>query len=498
MSEQKPPNPRRRKFFENFFVNLGREAGKAYAELRKAREELSNLEHELTISFEDPAPALDDSPTVMARLDEIDAELIQVKAQAEALIDRTESLQMLAEADRELLRQLLERLPERKEELAEPPADSPEPEEVAQRRRDLARRLNEVIRLLLVWLAARSPDVLAETIFSNEIWPWAKTQWQTLFAEAEASGLIETSPLPTSITAPPPQPVEPPTPVETPRPPRREQGRSRTSFPELVPVPAGWFWMGSDKRQDKNAYDDKLPQHRLHLPAYRIGRTPVTVTQFEAFVKATGYQTTAEKEGSAWVWTGGSQWETIQGANWRHPRGPDSDVSGKEQHPVTCISWYDARAYCDWLSRELGQAMRLPTEAEWEKAARGTDGRLYPWRNEAPDESRCNFNMNVKDTTPVGKYPRGASPYGCLDMAGNVLEWTQSLWGKDVQKPDFGYPYNPNDGREDIDAPDSVRRVLRGGSFRSDRLVVRCACRIRGLPGIRFNLYGFRVVSPGL
>ncbi len=285
------------------------------------------------------------------------------------------------------------------------------------------------------------------------------------------------------------------------------QGNERAAAPELVapavvikrgpiefdwaPIPAGEFLMGSDKTKDTQAYDDETPQHPLYLPEYRIARVPVTVAQFAAFMAANpGYRTTAEQQGSAWSYTG-STWEEVKGADWAHPRGPGSDVRAKQDHPVTCVSWHDALAFCKWAG------VRLPTEAEWEKAARGDKGFIWPWGDREPNSGVCNFNMTVGDTTPVGSYPDGKSPYGVLDMAGNVWEWTSSLWGKDRQKPEFGYPYDAKDGRENPNAPDSVVRILRGGSFWNDAQNVRCACRLRLNPLVRDVNFGFRVVSPG-
>jgi formylglycine-generating enzyme required for sulfatase activity len=137
---------------------------------------------------------------------------------------------------------------------------------------------------------------------------------------------------------------------------------------------------------------------------------------------------------------------------------------------VVYVSWNDVCGYCTWLSRLINKQVRLPTEAEWEKAARGDgDKRPYPW-GETFDMVKCNSGaLGLDDTTPVGVFPAGASPYGCLDMAGNVWEWTCSLWG--------GYPYNPHDGRENLDVPDDASRVLRGGAFWRDRQSVRCASR---------------------
>jgi formylglycine-generating enzyme required for sulfatase activity len=260
---------------------------------------------------------------------------------------------------------------------------------------------------------------------------------------------------------------------------------------EFVRVPAGKFLMGS-KEDDPLAFDNEKPQHTVELPSeYWIGRTPVTNAQFAAFVQASGFRTTAEEKGSGWAYDG-EEWKETQGADWQHPRGPKSDLSGKDNHPAVQISWLDAQTYCAWLNQvhggELpaGWGYRLPTEAEWEKAARGEYGNEWPWGDSQPDASRCNFNMHVKDTTPVGQYsPQGDSPYGAVDMVGNVWEWTHSIWK--------GYPYSQEDGREAEGG--SEARVLRGGSFNYNLQVVRCACRYGNLPGYRLGYSGFRVAA---
>ena len=266
---------------------------------------------------------------------------------------------------------------------------------------------------------------------------------------------------------------------------------------ELVRVPAGEFVMGTRTADiagllkayggEQAWYEWEVPQHRLALPEYTIGKTPVTVSQFELFVKATGYRTAAEEEGWGWVWTGQAL-QQEQGASWRHPRGAKSDVASKGDHPATQVTWHDAQAFCRWAN------MRLASEAEWEKAARGVDGRVFPWGDQAPDDSLCNFGMKVGDTTPVSRSVKGASPYGVLDMAGNVWEWTGSLWGTDGNKPEYGYPYNPTDGREDLQAANPIWRVVRGGSYIYGDGSVRCACRGKSDPGRRSDNIGFRVV----
>jgi formylglycine-generating enzyme required for sulfatase activity len=238
--------------------------------------------------------------------------------------------------------------------------------------------------------------------------------------------------------------------------------------PDLTLIPAGKFLMGSDPQKDPHAHEREQPQHTLHLPDYYLGKTPVTNAQYAAFVSASGHR---------------------QPEHWQDGAPPP----GKQDHPVVHVSWYDAVAYCRWLSEAAGKPYRLPSEAEWEKGARGSDGRLYPWGDEW-DVGRCNTKeSNAGDTTPIDAYPQGASPYGLLDMAGNMYEWTLSLWGKDMKEPDFVYPYDPGDGREDVKVDKGVQRVLRGGAFYYDAVYARAAHRVRSYPDYRVRTRGFRV-----
>jgi len=239
--------------------------------------------------------------------------------------------------------------------------------------------------------------------------------------------------------------------------------------PEMILIPTGEFLMGSDPIRDVNIDDHEQPQHSLYLPDFYLARTPVTNIQYEIFVEETGY----------------------------HP--PDYWKKGrfskyKDYHPVVRVSWHDAMAYCRWLSEVSGDLYRLPSEAEWEKGARGCDGRLFPWGNHW-NPKLCNAIEGGKpdDTTPVGAFPQGASPYGLLDMAGNVWEWTISLWGSDFSEPAFKYPYDPNDGRENLDADDKTYRILRGGTFNDFPGLVRCAARLWYFPSSRYWDRGFRV-----
>jgi formylglycine-generating enzyme required for sulfatase activity len=238
--------------------------------------------------------------------------------------------------------------------------------------------------------------------------------------------------------------------------------------PELILIPAGEFLMGSDPQQDEDAFDGEQPQDRLYLPDYYLARTPVTNGQYRAFVAATGR-------------------EAPEG--WRN-RIP---ARCEEDHPVVYVSWFDARDYCQWLSEATGRSYTLPSEAEWEKGARGIDGRIYPWGNQW-DTTRCNsLESRLGATTSVRAYPQGASPYGVLDMVGNVSEWTRSLSGTSPERPDYRYPYRPTDGRENLDAGQEVARVLRGGAFYRYLRHGRCAYRDWDYPNSRNDYIGFRV-----
>jgi len=270
----------------------------------------------------------------------------------------------------------------------------------------------------------------------------------------------------------------------------------------MVYVPEGNFTMGSTDSQVSQlesqygcdgCFDDEKPQHTVYLDAFWIDKTEVTNAMFQAFVSASGYTTDAEKGGVAWVFDPNSgSWSEVSGANWLHPRGPSSSLNDLQNHPVVQVSWNDAAAYCDWVGA------RLPSEAEWEKAARGTDGRTYPWGNQNPAGDRLNFadaNLNVdwadktinegyQFTAPVGHYPRGASPYGALDMAGNVWEWVADWYAENYYADSLSSnPPGPASG-------DS--RVLRGGSWVNLGYVVRSAYRGRGVPDYRHGNIGFR------
>ena len=249
----------------------------------------------------------------------------------------------------------------------------------------------------------------------------------------------------------------------------------------MVYVPAGEFYMGSPPGVGE---DDEHPRHKVDLDGYWIDQTEVTNQQFEGFVQATGYRTDAEQLGEARVYLAG-QWQGISGADWRHPEGPASNLSGRSMYPVVNVSWYDAHAYCTWAGA------RLPSEAEWEKAARGTDERMYPWGNEKASCTYAVINAGTKDGCgqgsrpwPVGSKPRGASPYGALDMAGNVWEWVNDWYAETyyAESP-LSNPSGPATGQA---------KVARGGSWHFAADMLRAVDRVREAPDKRNTNLGFR------
>jgi len=264
----------------------------------------------------------------------------------------------------------------------------------------------------------------------------------------------------------------------------------------MILIPAGEFLMGSADT-DKQAQANEKPQHRLYLPAYFIERAPVTNAQFRRFMETGGYANPAwwPDARAAGHWKEGkfldpynNNQPTDQPRYWT-----DAKWSGDTQ-PVVGVSWYEALAYARWTGK------RLPTEAEWEKAASwekeqggvGEKKRVYPWGDTwQPD--RCNSReTSLQKTTPVGQYsPAGDSPYGLVDMAGNVWEWCSTRWDNENDKP-YSYPYTPDDGREDLSGSDKIVRVLRGGSWYNAADGVRCARRNWDYPRDWNYYWGFR------
>ena len=241
--------------------------------------------------------------------------------------------------------------------------------------------------------------------------------------------------------------------------------------PGMAPIPGGSFVMG-DAEGDAN----ETPKP-ANVGAFSLMRLEVTNHQFSVFVAATGHRTDAEKSGYGYVWD--RTWERVPGAAWRYPNGTGSSIDGIRDHPVVQVSARDAAAFCAW------HGLRLPSEAEWEFAARGAENRRYPWGMSPPGtetERRANFGTvaccgpdatdGYRRTAPVGGYSHGASPFGILDMAGNVWEWTAS-------------PYREPGGQV----------ALRGGGWGNNPYCLRVAYRHGNPPDIGLDMVGFRCAS---
>lgn len=231
--------------------------------------------------------------------------------------------------------------------------------------------------------------------------------------------------------------------------------------PNWVTIPAGKFWMGDDKSQ----YDDERPAHQVFLPEYQIARVPITNAQYALYLQDVKNIKVRPPD----YWLG------------------NSVPPGLENHPVVNVSWYDAMAYCRWLGQKIEKAVNLPSEAEWEKAAKGNrEKRDYPWGNIWRQQHCNSLELGFKDTTPVGLFLNGESYYHLLDMSGNVWEWTRTVWN-DCSK----YPYQ-DDNKDDSD--EELPRILRGGSFQNPSNLVRCTYRHWFYPLRKFRDYGFRIV----
>ena len=230
---------------------------------------------------------------------------------------------------------------------------------------------------------------------------------------------------------------------------------------EFVYVPAGEFWMGADEN-DWDAEDYEKPKHKIYLDGYWIGRYPATNEQYARYIQETNQKFPDY---------------------WKNGQIPIN----KEDHPVIFVRKYDAENFTKWLSQKCNKRIKLPTEAQWEKAARGPVGCKYPWGDEEPNANLLNYDCNIDDTTVIGSYPSGASPYGALDMAGNVWEWVADWYGENY--------YNVSPPRNPTGPGSGDHCVLRGGSWYSIKYDVRSSYRfIRNADDENDNI-GFRCAA---
>jgi formylglycine-generating enzyme required for sulfatase activity len=233
----------------------------------------------------------------------------------------------------------------------------------------------------------------------------------------------------------------------------------------MVYIPAGWFTMGSN-----HGDSDEKPVHQVYLDAFYISKYEITNSQYCVFLNEVGNQS-----------EGGATWLDINDSDCKilYKDGKYVPKKGYEKHPVVEVSWYGARAYCQWAGG------RLPTEAEWEKAARGgLEGKKYPW-GDIIDSSKANYNNNVGDTTKVGSYP--PNNYGLYDMAGNVWEWCNDWYDSNYyNNSPTNNPQGPSSG---------TYRVIRGGGFCNVANYCRCAFRYSGSPRNSGTILGFRLIK---
>ena len=237
--------------------------------------------------------------------------------------------------------------------------------------------------------------------------------------------------------------------------------------PETVQLPAGPFWMGSQAGEGIPSYE--TPLHEVTLPAFRIGKYPVTNKQYEYFIAETRI-------------------EVPRQLGWDGQRAPGD----REQHPVSGVTWYEAMAYCNWLSKKRERPYALPNEAQWEKACRSGSRCRYPW-GDSFDPARC--NQGRETVARVDAYP-AQNDYGLFDLVGNIRQWTCTIWEQGETAGPGPYPWR-EDGRNDLQANSEMPRVLRGSSLKDPPALHRCSLRRGDLPESRGFIgarYGFRVV----
>ncbi|MGB5061143.1 MAG: SUMF1/EgtB/PvdO family nonheme iron enzyme, partial [Candidatus Promineifilaceae bacterium] len=250
-----------------------------------------------------------------------------------------------------------------------------------------------------------------------------------------------------------------------------------TLEPDLIPIPAGPFLMG----EEKDTVTIQEP--------YAIGRYPVTNAQFQMFVDDGGYMPKWQNCWTAegWQWCGENGHTRIY-----ELRG---GFIGANQ-PVLSVSWYEAVAYSRWLAAKTGNPYRLPTEAEWERAARHTDGRTYPWGETWQDGIANTKEAELGGTTAVGVFPGDTAVCGALDMGGNVWEWCQTR-RRDEKGNSYPLPYRHDDGREELAGGNDIWRETRGGVYAGEKKWSRCSARFGYSPDFDLGHYGFRLaLSP--
>ncbi|MGI9303441.1 MAG: formylglycine-generating enzyme family protein [Gammaproteobacteria bacterium] len=252
----------------------------------------------------------------------------------------------------------------------------------------------------------------------------------------------------------------------------------------MIRIPAGELLMGTNDGEAAEA-----PPHKVTLSSFLIDRFEVTNAAFETFVQATGHVTDAERNDKGWHWEG--EWATVAGADWRHPRGPESTIDALAEHPVVQVSWNDARAFCAWRNK------RLPTEAQWERAARGGGDRRYAWGNALPaiaETYRASYGADeccapdeadgYRYTAPSGSFPGGASPFGVEDITGNVWEWVEDSF-------DPAY-YQSSPQADPVNTAQTKRKVIRGGGWGNNPWGLRATLRHANPPDVGLSMVGFR------